>query len=168
MWPASDSIRRGWVESIYSRYLEQWPSRHEMSLRCLKQISIERDISKTSQKHLKRDVFFKTSLRRLKYISKKMVEYAKKALAFAGVSYLVTWRKIFTAPKSKVWRDLIIIRLLFRVWVPNAKLEIMFFKLKHIKIDFPCSPSVKRLGDILKHYGRGQQLGKFWPNASNK
>ena len=47
-------------------------SRHEMSLRCLKQISIERDISKTSQKHLKRDVFFETSLRLLKYISRKM------------------------------------------------------------------------------------------------
>ena len=48
------------------------PSRNEMSLRCLKQISIERDISTTSQKHLKRDIFFKTSLRRLKYISKKV------------------------------------------------------------------------------------------------
>ena len=48
------------------------PSRHEMSLRDLSQISIERDISETSQKNLKRDVFFVTSLRRLKYISKKM------------------------------------------------------------------------------------------------
>ena len=43
-----------------------------MSFRCLSQISIDRDISKTSQKHLKRDVFFETSLRRLKYISKMM------------------------------------------------------------------------------------------------
>ena len=43
-----------------------------MSLRYLKQISTERDISKISQKHLKEDVFFETSLRRLKYISKKM------------------------------------------------------------------------------------------------
>ena len=43
-----------------------------MSLRDLTQISIEIDISETSQKHLKRDVFFVTSLRRLKYISKKM------------------------------------------------------------------------------------------------
>ena len=50
---------------------EKWPSRYEMSLRCLKQISIERDISKTSQKHLKRGVFFETSLRCLKYISKR-------------------------------------------------------------------------------------------------
>ena len=43
-----------------------------MSLRDLTQISIEIDISETSQKHLKRDVFFVTSLRGLKYISKKM------------------------------------------------------------------------------------------------
>ena len=48
------------------------PSQHEMSLRDLNQISIERDSSEISQKHLKRDVFFVTSLRRLKYISKKM------------------------------------------------------------------------------------------------
>ena len=48
------------------------PSQYEMSLKCLKQISIERDISKTSQKDFKRDVFFETSLRRLKYISKKI------------------------------------------------------------------------------------------------
>ena len=44
----------------------------EISLRDLNQVSIERDISETSQKHLKRDHFFETSLRRLKYISKKM------------------------------------------------------------------------------------------------
>ena len=61
-----------------------------MSLRCLNQIFIDRDISKNSQKHLKKDVsfcdvfttslihlkkhaFFVTSLRRPKYISKKMV-----------------------------------------------------------------------------------------------
>ena len=47
-------------------------SRHEKSLRCLNQTSIERNISKTSQKHLKREVFLVTSLRCLKYISKKM------------------------------------------------------------------------------------------------
>ena len=52
--------------------MELLPSRHEMSLRDLYQISIERDISETSKKHLKRDDFFVTSLRRLKNISKKM------------------------------------------------------------------------------------------------
>ena len=48
------------------------PSRHEMSLRDLNQIYIERDISETSYKHLKGDDFFLTSLRRLKYKSRKM------------------------------------------------------------------------------------------------
>ena len=47
-------------------------SRHEMSLRCINQISIERDRSKTSQKYLKRDVFFVTSFRHLRFISKKI------------------------------------------------------------------------------------------------
>ena len=44
----------------------------DVSERYLNQVSIESDISETSQKHLKRDVFFVMSLRRLKYISKKM------------------------------------------------------------------------------------------------
>ena len=43
-----------------------------MFLRDLNQIFIERDISEASYKHLKRYDFFVTSLRRLKYISKKM------------------------------------------------------------------------------------------------
>ena len=40
-----------------------------MFLRDLNQIFIERDISETSQNHLKRDDFFVTSLRRLQHIS---------------------------------------------------------------------------------------------------
>ena len=43
-----------------------------MSLGDLKQMSIARDISETSQKYLKRHDIFVMSLRRLKYISKKM------------------------------------------------------------------------------------------------
>ena len=45
-----------------------------MSLRCHKQIIIERD---TSQKHLKRDVFFVMSLRPLKYILKISLFFQK-------------------------------------------------------------------------------------------
>ena len=48
------------------------PSWHEMSLRDLNQISIERDISGTSRKYLRTDDFFVTSLRRLKNIWKKL------------------------------------------------------------------------------------------------
>ena len=42
------------------------PNQHKMTFECLHQISIEKDISKTSQKHLKRDIFFVTSLKSLK------------------------------------------------------------------------------------------------------
>ena len=59
------------MESI-NDLLQNILSRHEMFLRDLNQVSIGRDISQTSQKHLKSDVFFVTSLRRLKNISKKM------------------------------------------------------------------------------------------------
>ena len=58
------------MESI-NDLLQNIPSRHEMSLRDLNQVSIERDISETSQKHLESDVFFVTSLRRLKTSKKR-------------------------------------------------------------------------------------------------
>ena len=61
----------GLIVSIFILH-KRLPSRYEMSLRDFNQISIERDISKTSPKYLKRDGFFVTSLRSLKYISKKM------------------------------------------------------------------------------------------------
>ena len=60
------------VKHTHSIPTKREPSRHDMSLRDFNQISIETDISETSQKHLKRDDFFVTSLRHLKYISKKM------------------------------------------------------------------------------------------------
>ena len=44
----------------------------DVSERYLNQVIIESDISETSQKHLKRDVFFVMSLGRLKYMSKKI------------------------------------------------------------------------------------------------
>ena len=63
------------------------PSRHEMFLRDLNQISIERDISQTSQKYLKKDVFFVTSLRYLKkdvfcVVSLRRLEHISKKMSF--------------------------------------------------------------------------------------
>ena len=52
-----------WMLPPFQYVKKYWPTQHEMSLRDLKQISIERDISETSQTHLKRDEFFVTSLR---------------------------------------------------------------------------------------------------------
>ena len=81
----------------------------------------------------------------------ELVEYARKAFSFAGVSYLVTWRKIFMAPRGKGWSDvLLMIRLLFTVPVSKAKLERMLSKLKRVKINFRCSLGVKRLENILR------------------
>ena len=50
------------------------------------QISIERNISKTSRKHLKRDVFFATSLRRLKYISEKISFFVASLIRLKYIS----------------------------------------------------------------------------------
>ena len=76
----------------------------------------------------------------------ELVEYAKKTLFLARVSYLVSWRKIFTAPRRKGLSDvLVMIRLLFTVLVFNAKLERTFSELKCVKINFRCSLGVKHL-----------------------
>ena len=46
----------------------------------------------------------------------ELVEYAEKTLSLDVVSHLVTWRRIFTAPRSKGWGDvLLMIGLLFIV-----------------------------------------------------
>ena len=72
-----------------------------MSLICLKKISIERDISKTSEKHLKRDNFFERSLRRL---SSDVSDMSEKYIPW---KYLWLFNNItqkwFRADKIDVW-----------------------------------------------------------------
>ena len=71
-----------------------------MSLRDLNHMSIEKDMSETSQKHLKRDDFFVTSLRRLEHISKKCLfrdvyETSQKCLSQVFVIFQKYPTKIF-------------------------------------------------------------------------
>ena len=81
----------------------------------------------------------------------EQVEYVRKAFSFAGVSYLVTWHKIFMTPRGKGWSNaLLMIRLLFAVPVSNAKLERIFSKLKRVKINFRCSLGVRRQENVLR------------------
>ena len=50
----------------------------------------------------------------------ELVEYLMKTLFLAGVSYLVTWRKIFTASRSEGWSDVpVMIRLNWKECFPN-------------------------------------------------
>ena len=37
------------------------------------------------------------------YQWRELVEYAKETIAANGKSYMVTWRKIFASPRSKIW-----------------------------------------------------------------
>ena len=74
------------------------------------------------------------------------------------------------APRSKGWRDLLlIIRLLFTILVPNDNMEIVFSKLKHVKTNFSCSPGVKCLENILRIMDEGTSSETFDPmSAINK
>ena len=94
----------------------------------------------------------------------ELEEYAKKTLSLAGFSHLVTWRKIFTTPRSKASSNvLLMIRILFTALVSNAKLERMFSKLKRVKTNFRCSLGVKSLENILKIMEEGSSLETFDP-----
>ena len=53
------------------------------------------------------------------------------------------------------------IRFLFTVSVPNAKLDKMFSKLKCVKTNFRCSLGVKRLENILKTIKEGSSWETF-------
>ena len=76
----------------------------------------------------------------------------QRRLSLAGVSYLVTWRKIFTVLRSNVWSDvLLMLRLL------------VFFKLSSVKINFRCSLVVKRLENILRIMEEGSSWEIFDP-----
>ena len=92
----------------------------------------------------------------------ELVEHVKKTLSLAGVSYLVTRQKIFTAPRSKGSSDvLLMIRILFTVPVSNAKLERMFSKLNRVKTNFRCSLYVKGLQNILGIMEKGSSWETF-------
>ena len=94
----------------------------------------------------------------------ELVEYAKKALSLAGVSYLVTWRKIFMAPRRKGSSNvLLMIGVLFTVPLSNAKLERMFSKLKRVKTNFRCSLDVRGLENILRIMEEGSSGETFEP-----
>ena len=116
-----------------------------MSLRCLKQISIERDISKTSQKHLKRDVFFETSLRRLKYISKNMyflwplynVSNTSHKRCFSGevfkASQIYLKKDVYSlasliCPKNISWKYLWLFKNITQKWFRADKIDVWAFK----------------------------------------
>ena len=106
----------------------------------------------------------KVSIRDLLEQYYDLVEYAKKTLSLAGVLYLVTWQKIFMAPRSKGSSDiLLMIRILFTVPVSNAKLERIFSKLKRVKTNFRCSLGVKGLENILRIMQEGSSWETFDP-----
>ena len=91
-----------------------------------------------------------------------MLEYALKYIKLSGVSYLVTWKKLFTSPKKNEWSDaVLLVELLFSVSVLNAKLERMFSKLKRIKTIFRVSLSSTRVENLLHIVEDGPPLVEY-------
>ena len=94
----------------------QWyPSRHEMSLTCLHQISIERDISKTSKKYLQRDAFFVTSLRHLRYSSKRMVFFVMSLRRLTYISKKMSFCDVLKASQIYLKQDVFFVMSLRRL-----------------------------------------------------
>ena len=91
-----------------------------------------------------------------------MLEYALKYIKLSGVSYLVTWKKLFTSPKKNEWSDaLLLVELLFSIRVSNTKLERMFSKLKRIKTIFRASLSSTRVENLLRIVEDGLLLVEY-------
>ncbi len=94
----------------------------------------------------------------------EIVDFAVETIGVIGQPYLITWRKIFSAPRSNGWEDaLILIELLFTIPVSNAKLERMFSKLKRVKTNFRCSLSLQRLENILRIMEEGPAWEEYDP-----
>ena len=91
-----------------------------------------------------------------------LLEFAKEFLTLTGVSYVVTWPKIFSSPRKKDWKDLLnLISLLFTLPVSNAKLERMFSKLKRIKTLQRASLGANRLENLLRIVEDGPNVENF-------
>ena len=119
-----------------------------MSLRDLNQISIERDISETSQRHLKKDVFFVTSLRRLKNISKKM----SFAWRLSDVSDISQKRCLFRDVSETSQKHLSQVFLVFQKYVTKM-ISCDFRRLITIsdKIDVGPSETLKKWNALWEH-----------------
>ena len=103
------------ITYIFLVFGQWYPSRHERSLTCLNQISIERDISKTSQKHLQRDVFFVKFLRHLKYISKKMVFFVMSLRRLKYISKKISFCDVFKLSQIYLKKDVFFVMSLRRL-----------------------------------------------------
>ena len=102
-----------------------------------------------------------------------LLEYANRFLKLSGVSYLVTWRKLFSSPSKKDWVDILnLIQLLFTIPVSNAKLERMFSKMKRLKTVCRASLGTHQLEHLLRIVEDGPSFTsynvmpavEFWAN----
>ena len=96
-----------------------------------------------------------------------LLEYATKFLPLTGISYLITWRKLFSSPRRVEWNDILtVVELMFTFPVSNAKLERMFSKLKRVKTDFRASIQNERLEHLLRIVEDGPAIEVYEPTSA--
>ena len=80
-----------------------------------------------------------------------MHDYAKQYLSLATEDYHIIWWKLFNAPNSSKWSNILsLIELLFCFPMANGRLERVFSALKLIKVDRRSRLGEDRLDNLVR------------------
>ena len=91
-----------------------------------------------------------------------IVEYAKRFLNLAKEDYKVIWWKLFNAPDSSKWTNLLtVVELLFCLPVSNGHLERIFSQLKLIKAERRACLGEDRLDQLVRISVEAPPLSKW-------
>ena len=95
---------------------------------------------------------------------RELVRYAKETIDIHGISYMKTWRKLFSSPRCANWKAVLtLIELLFTLPISNAKLERIFSKMKRVVTADRASLKEARLDDILRVMEEGSSWEVYDP-----
>ena len=90
------------------------------------------------------------------------MEYAKMFLNVAKEDYKVIWWKLFNAPDSSKWTNLLtVVELLFCLPVSNGHLERIFSQLKLIKAERRTCLGEDRLDQLIRISVEAPPLSKW-------
>ena len=92
----------------------------------------------------------------------EIVEYARKYLNISKEGYQKIWYKLFTAPDSGRWANILLIcELIFSLPFSNGHIERTFSALKLIKTDHQTSLNTSTLSDLLDITVEGPDVKDF-------
>lgn len=94
----------------------------------------------------------------------ELVEYTKNTVGITGISYMKTWRKIFSSPRCADWSGILtLVELLFTLPISNAKIERIFSKLKRVLTEKRASLKEARLDDLIRIMEEGPSWELYHP-----